>query len=243
MTEDVAIQRYVGTGLYTPREAARLARVTSEAICRWVFGDNGHEAVVRASLSEERIISFRNLVEAMSIHSARSQTRVSLQGIRKSVENAERVWHRQHVLARRHRMFRWGDMLLIEFDDGTMVGASRGVRNQRFMPEVVKDYLKPVRDHSAVEVVQSHQRKLTFGEDGLACAWEVLRGEDGMSVVLDRRLRFGQPVVQPFGITARTLVDAVAGEGSVEAAAAMYEVPAGAVHLAFEFSNLYARAA
>ncbi|MFN0011563.1 MAG: hypothetical protein ACKVS8_07955 [Phycisphaerales bacterium] len=211
-----------------------------------MFGSGRGRSVVKAELPNDRIVSFVNLVEAMAIHDARWQTRLGLEQIRLQVEQAETAWEKPHVLARKHRMYRFGKQLIIELEDSTLVGASRKVRNQRYFRPIVENYLRPLRDHSAQAhaIVQPWAENAAFGDDGLVRSLVLDRGPDDLQVVLDPHVHFGEPIIMPCGLRVRTLIDAVAGEGSVQAAASLYEVPAQAIDLAFRFASAkFSRAA
>ena len=73
----------IGLGIYTLQEAALYSGLTPNKLSRWVFGIEQSEPVIDSQLSDERLISFRDLVQAMAINRAREED-VPLQKIREA---------------------------------------------------------------------------------------------------------------------------------------------------------------
>ena len=60
----------LGIGIYTPEEAAFYARVKTQVLNRWLFGDGRGANVVkpeRCGKDEDRIVTFLDLVQAIAI--------------------------------------------------------------------------------------------------------------------------------------------------------------------------------
>lgn len=70
-------------------------------------------------------------------------------------------------------------------------------------------------------------------EDDVVARWRPLRGKS--SIVLDPTRAFGQPIAAAAGVPTVVLADAVEAEGSVERAAALYEVEVDVVKDALRF--------
>lgn len=216
------VQDKLGVGLYTPAEAARYVRARPEAIVRWVHGNAKGERVLRPELEspDERIITFVDMVQALSIRAVRTQaSRVPLQVIRDAVRMAEEEHGIDFPLARRHLLFYFDKAIFIKLDGrDDYIGVSRRVSGQHLLRPIVEPYLE----------------EINFRQDGLAAAWTPMTADD-LSIRLDPKLRFGQPIVAPLNILASTLADAVIAEGSIEAAADAHGVDRKAVLLAVKY--------
>ena len=216
------VEEKLGVGLYTAAEAARYVRARPEAITRWIHGNAKGERVVRSEFSdaEERVITFIDMVQALSIRAVRTQAaRVPLPAIREAVRMAEEEHGIEFPLARRHLLFYFDKSIFIKLGGSDeIVGLTRRDIGQHLLRPIVEPYLE----------------EIVFGEDGLAEMWTPM-SSDGLSIRLDPNLRFGQPIVAPLNILASTLADAVVAEGSIEAAADAHGVDRKAVLLAVKY--------
>lgn len=218
----MSLEDKLGVGLYTAAEAARYVRARPEAITRWVHGNAKGERVVRPEFAsaEERVITFVDMVQALSIRAVRTQaSRVPLPAIRDAVRMAEEEHGIEFPLARRHLLFYFDKSIFIKLDGrDEIVGLTRRDVGQHLLRPIVEPYLE----------------EISFGEDGLAETWTPMSA-DGLSIRLDPKLRFGQPIVAPLNILASTLADAVVSEGSIEAAADAHGVERRAVLIALKY--------
>ena len=215
------IENRIGVGLYTPAEAGLYVRAKARAISRWIHGEGSTERVVRPQIeSDERVITFRDLVQALSIRAVRTHAnRVSLQMIRDAVKRAEDDFGIEFPLARKHQLFLFSKGIYIKpCDSGDFIGLSKRNIGQTLLKPIVEPFLD----------------ELSYGIDGFAESWKPEeRGE--FSIVLDPHVRFGHPTVSPLNILASSLNDSANAEGSVEAAAEMHDVPIEAVQLAVKY--------
>jgi uncharacterized protein (DUF433 family) len=121
-------------------------------------------------------------------------------------------------------LYSLGDQLLLRIDDGDMIGVTKGNERDQF---------------HLVQIVEPFLEQLTFGEDGYASRWLVdsmlLGSEKRLELVLDPLRRFGQPVIEPYGILASTLMQSLEAEGTLEAAAAAHGLPQEAFKLAVRY--------
>ena len=84
------------------------------------------------------------------------------------------------------------------------------------------------------ELLDQYLKRLEFNSDGVAIRFTPLKRKH-RKVVLDPRIRFGQPRVEPCGYLVATLANAAEAEGSVEAAAWWYDVAKADVRIAVEY--------
>jgi len=212
----------LGVGLYTPAEAAMYVRARPEAISRWVHGSAKGERVVRPRFEadHERVITFVDMVQALSVRAVRTQARrVPLHAIRDAVRKVESQHGIEYPLARRHLLFYFDKSVFIKLEGSdSIVGLTSKDIGQHLLRPIVEPYLE----------------EISFGDDGLAETWKPMsRGE--LSIKLDPTVRFGQPTIAPHNILASTLADAVVAEGSIEAAADVHGVDRSAVVLAVKY--------
>ncbi len=122
-------------------------------------------------------------------------------------------------LARRHLLYYFDKSIFIKLHGSDeIVGLTRRDIGQHLLRPIVEPYME----------------EIVFGEDGLAEMWTPM-SSDGLSIKLDPKSRFGQPIVAPLNILASTLADAVVAEGSIEAAADAHGVDRKAVLLAVKY--------
>lgn len=188
---------------------------------RWLHGGNGSEQVLRSQLSvgDERIITFLDFVQALAVHDIRNQKKISLQKIREAIRLAEDKYHIEYPLARRHTTYLLGDDIYIQPEGcKDLVQVTGRQKHQMTMKKVVEIYLVD----------------LTFGEDGLAVAYDAFKWH-GIPIRMNPKHRFGEPMVTTCGYTAQSLWEAAKTEGSIEAAAEAYGVEPADVEAAFRY--------
>lgn len=211
----------LGIGLYTPAEAALYAGVTTSMMTRWVHGGAASEAAVRAQLpdDENRFITFLDLVQTLAVRSIRLQKQaVPLQKIRAAIEVAQDKYGISYPFARRHSTYIYGKEVLIDIPELGLLQMTGKHAKQFMMKKVIELYME----------------KVEYGADGLATKYTPAE-YDGVQIVMNPRIRFGEPLVASCGITARTLYDACVAEGSIEDAAKAYEVRCEEVRAAFQY--------
>lgn len=211
---------FLGVGLYTVPEAARLARVSPSRIRRWVFGRGGAPTLERQlpPVEGQDALGFYNLVEALFIRDLSTQG-VGWPTIRKAVERAREVIGDAHPFAV-SRLHTDGRDVFLEVAEETGDRQLLNLVNGNF---AMLDVLE-----------RSFKRTITFdGPGGRASEW---RPEPDLDVVLDPRRRFGRPIVSGTGVPTDVLASAlVAEKGNVERVARWWQVPAEAVRQAAEF--------
>jgi uncharacterized protein (DUF433 family) len=162
-------------------------------------------------------------VPRMAVRAIRRERKIPLNKIREAVAAAEDRFGVTFPFARQHRTFVFNEDIVLELEDGRLVGLSGKYKAQ--------DLIRPV--------VELYMSRLEFDADGLARIYRPMQ-EDAYSVVLDPDCRFGAPVVDPTGYTVDALVNAVRTEGSIEAAAQAYDVEIASIRLALQYDDYLA---
>ncbi len=214
----------LGIGLYTPAEAALYARVRTQTLNRWVFGDARNSGVVEAQIANanERTVSFLDFVQTMAIRAIRSQFDVPLQKIRKAVDIASETFDTKYPFAMRHKTFviREGSAAgeLVLEREGHHVQISGKNKKQHLFGEIAELYMDQVQ----------------FGPDGLAAGYTAW-GTGPDTIQMNPHIRFGEPIVADCGYSAHALWEAVRTEGGISAAADAYGVPENKIRLACSY--------
>jgi uncharacterized protein (DUF433 family) len=201
----------LGKGIYTPRQAARFANVSTAKMRRWIHGTRAGEAAVRAQLAgdEDLFVTFVDFVQALTVSEIRRELDMPLQKIRQFVDGAAKDYGVTFPFARQHKLYTFDGEIVLELPQSgkliEMTGRSRG--NQ---------LMRPIFEQYATDLKYDP-------ESHLASKYTVYACETGR-VVMDPDIRFGAPLVEGCGVTVDVLVNAVRSEGSLKAAADVHEV-------------------
>ena len=214
----------VGLGIYSVPEAAYYARLRTQTMRRWLFGNSQGDPVLdpEFGVSEEnQDVSFLDFVQSLAIRSITTSpksSRIPIQKIRQAVEDAKAMYGIQYPLAMRHKVYQLGNDLVIKTRENEIVGVSGTHRGNKVITEIAEIYM----------------RKIEFGDDGLVNRYKIWgHGDD--QIVMDPKIRFGEPVFLKYGIPAETLFQAVNSEGNVLNASECHEVPQSAIFTAIDF--------
>jgi len=216
--------KLVGIGLYTPSEAGRLIGVRAPKLTRWLHGHmvNGewYEPLWRPQidLGDDKVyLSFRDLLEARVVARFIAEG-LSPQKVRLAIGLA------QEVVGDRPLSTSWLKT------DGRGVFL-KVVRDTGGEPELMNLFSKQYVFNA---VVDQSLRDIEF--DGpLPNIWWPLGKRSG--VLIDPQRSFGQPIERATSIPVMSLSNAVAAEGSAEAAAKAWGVPILAVKRAVRFQQ------
>jgi hypothetical protein len=200
----------LGTGIYTPSEAAALLKSPAAEVRRWAFGyarRRGGETVEHPPLIRTELpviggaaaLTFLELVELMFIKGFR-RAGVSWANIRQAASLAARIFGSEHPFAMREF-----------FADPTGVYAT--LRESHGGESLVK--LAGQGQHVFSEIVRPYLGQLEFSPLDVPTRWWRM-GKEGR-VVVDPAVSFGEPMVAEAGIPARVLADALRAEREYDA--------------------------
>ncbi len=213
----------LGLGLYTPKQAAFLARVTTQTVTRWVHGTDRGQPAIRAQLDgdDQRRITFLDFVQIMAIRSIRRERKVPLAKIREFVLRAENEYGLTHPFAREHTTYLFEDDIVLSHNN-KLIQITGKYKHQ--------DLIKPV--------LELYMEDLTFQND-LAVSYKPLR--DGERFVLvDPHKRMGQPLVMPCGYSVHAILESLRAEGTPQAAAEVNDISIQDVRLAQRYEDILA---
>lgn len=234
----------MGVGFYSRGEAARLLKVTSSRLNRWIRGytyklrneadffvQRHKTPVVRAALPTIDgvvALSFVELIE-LRVIKAFTDRGLPLQRVRVAAERAIELFQTRHPFASKR-----------VFTDGELVFAELGQATKPDFPDVIElTKGKHLQIHSGV-LLEGYLDEVSFSQETLlADKWWPL--SKGFPVVLDPRIAFGAPVIE--GTATRT--DVIAGAAramSADAAANLYQLQKKQVEAAVQFEDLLAAA-
>jgi uncharacterized protein (DUF433 family)/DNA-binding transcriptional MerR regulator len=217
---------YIGKGIYSVPEVARLAGVSASKIRRWVRGSEVGDNNVRRppviesdypQLENKTALSFLDLVEIRFVDSFRRHG-VSWKSIRTASQKAADLLDTTHPFAKR-RFFTDGKEILTR------------VAEESMEPEL----LNLVRDQYELNDIVSPllTAELDFDDLDLARRWWP-RGKQA-GVVLDPARNLGKPIVDRCGVPTEVLSHQYKASGSLEAVAEWYEIDVDSVRRAVEF--------
>jgi uncharacterized protein (DUF433 family) len=221
-------QKLLGVGLYTPAEAALYARIRTQLMNRWVFGDKAGDPVLRAEeeVSEEKIVSFIDFVQAMAVRSIRLEHKVPLRKIRQALTKAEKDYGLPYLFARQHMTFLFNGEIFVKRGEDEMIEMSGKGAGRRAFKKIIELYMKD----------------LIFDDKGLASAYSAFEWR-GNKIVMNPHVRFGEPMVGSSGYSARALWDAYQAEGDAEAVVKAYGVKTEEVEAACRYFDVLRSAA
>jgi uncharacterized protein (DUF433 family) len=217
-----ATDKLLGVGLYTPQEAARLARIPTSTVRRWMYGNEVGDRVINPQLPEDegQYVTFHDFVQLLAVRAIRRDRKVPLQKIRDTVDIAENEYGIHFPFARRHTTFLFGNDIQLEVGEGKLIQASGKEKHQRAILQVAELYMED----------------LSFDADGLADAYTIFK-RGSRKVVMDPDRNFGAPLVSSCNYPASVLVHAYQTEGGIQAAAEVFGVDPEEVEVALLFED------
>jgi uncharacterized protein (DUF433 family) len=212
-------------GIYSLKEAALFAKVSTKTLKRWYLGDAQTPKVLDnyELIEDGKFLNYLDFIQALAIRELRVHYKIPLPKIREAIERANKDYGIKHPFAKRHQTYYDGTGIYIELQDsGEFVQLTSPHANQFTMKKIVELYLK----------------ELSFNDEGYA---QQYRPEPG--ILLDPSIRFGEPLLENFGITALTIYDAVLSEGSFDIVADLFEININEVTLAYKYIDSLKNAA
>ena len=220
------------TGIYGVREAARLIGVSDQKVRAWVDGwpRVGKSAVIENDLGwvdDRWALSFANLMELRFVAFFTSAG-VHLSEIRAIMNEARAEMKRPHPFAT-DRVFQTDGVRIVSgIASRNGISDIYDLRSRNF--EMVPVVLKSLKDG------------VIYDLQGDARAW-VPRRKLAPNVIIDARLAFGRPIIKSRGIPTEAIADAARAEGSIEAAAELFEIPRKWAQQAVDFEEHLRKAA
>lgn len=233
MTKQVRPHEFVGQGLYTAPEAARLLKTSPATVRRWLEGHaytrGGQTRVIDplwrprfGKVDDQLSLSFRDLIELRFVKAFVGQG-LSLQAVRACL-NLARDCVREEQPFSTGRFRTDGKTIFLEGIAGSDDPALIDLRKNQYAFRSVIEHTFKDLDIEADEVLR----------------WRPFHGKG--SIVIDPERSFGQPVAAASGVPTEVLVDAVRAEASVARVAALYEVDRSVVADAVKYHEELAAA-
>lgn len=199
----------LGQGVYTPREAARLAGTNAQQVLRWTRGSGPNEPLWAAHFqfldNNVTEISFLDLVEVRVV-SAMRKAGVSLQAIRFAIDYAQDRLMVERPLASKEFKTDGDEILMAAIEnDGEFVSLSKRRPGQKVFKEIVLQSLNDLE------------------YDGeYAARW---RPSNHQEVVLDPTRHFGDPIFDEYGVSTRIIAKEYKQFNDFNYLSAIYEIP------------------
>ncbi|MBK6999953.1 MAG: DUF433 domain-containing protein [Rhodoferax sp.] len=230
---------YSGTGFYSLAEAARLVRVPTKAITRWLYGysyttiDKDHEKQQHFSAPlwkteyatdafADKVIGFRDLLELRVVREFVGHG-LPLLVVRRCLETARQVY---------------GDYPMT---------------THKFCTDGKTVFMRVMRDGLEKELLDLRKRQLVFSDiikpslySGIEYEGDTARrwypeGKSRRNIVLDPLQQFGKPVVAEIGVPTEALFSNFKVEGADQAAlnivARIFDIPVRKVQAAVQFEE------
>lgn len=207
----------IGTGIYTPNEAAALLKAPTAEVRRWAYGyarvregeRRHYPALIRTelpTLEGQQALTFLELVEMMFIKGFR-KAGVPWNNIREAASVAARLFETAHPFAMRQFFA----------DPGGVYAQLREVDGGESLVRLVGS-----GQHVFSEIVRPYLGQLEFAPSEVPTKWWPL-GKEGR-VVIDPAVSFGQPTVVDAGIPTSVLAEALAAETEYDPRTALQRV-------------------
>ncbi|MEM9584127.1 MAG: hypothetical protein AAGA08_13535 [Pseudomonadota bacterium] len=210
----------LGEGVYSPREAARLIGSTPREVLRWTRGSGPNEPLWNAyyqAIDDASELSFADLIELRVVKAFR-HAGLSLQSIRFAIDFAQEKFNVERPLSSLGFKTDGEEILTDALEkDGEYVSLSKKRAGQKVFSEIVKQSLVDLEY-----------------EDNHVARW---RPNFASGVVIDPRRYFGDPLLDEFGISTRTLFSEFSEFENVSYLSKIYEIPESSIENAIHFEQ------
>ncbi|MCW8131719.1 MAG: hypothetical protein KIS92_15340 [Planctomycetota bacterium] len=171
---------------------------------------------------DKRIVTFLDFIQVLAIRTIRQYYDIPLGKIRDGVVFAQRKFGISHLFAHKVNCYVLGKEMYVEFPskERITIQISGKQKGQLAMPEVI----------------QLYSEKLSFSDGGLVTRFTPFTYKH-YEVIMDPKVRFGQPFSNASGHTVATLLNASKTEGSIDAAAKVFGVQKTDVQMAIEYER------
>jgi uncharacterized protein (DUF433 family) len=229
----------LGTGLYTPKEAAMLLHEQAATVRRWAFGYHRNRPergrshhpplLLQTDLPEvdgEQALTFVELIELLYIR-AFERAHVPWRAIKEAANVAARLYKSEHPFALRQ----------LYIDPKSVYGAVQELDGSESLVQLLGH-----GQHAIAPVLKPYLEQLEFDINDVASRWWPMGKLGG--VVIDPRISFGAPLVAEVGIRTKMLSDmyyaerdVYGEEKAVERVAWIYEIKPTHVQTALTFKH------
>jgi len=225
----------LSVGIYTPAEAAKLLGLPRARLQRWIKGYKYRlpkgadlpylrkEPVVPPTLRPIKgytALTFLDLIELLFVK-AFSGRGVSLQYIRRAAIEASQIFQTNHPFAFR-RLYTDGKYIFVQLQEingrESLLELVRG--GQYVFHKIIREYLDQVEFDTTTEI---------------AIRWWPLGRKH--PIVVDPKISFGAPIIDPVGVPTAAVAETYLAEGSIEAVASWYELSVKQVREAVHFEQ------
>ncbi len=215
---------------YSVQEAARWLGVPISTVRAWAVGrrqksgdkTEWYQPVIQIVDPDERLISFRNLVELHVLAGIRRQHGVSLQNVRRSVRFMSEKLSIQNPLSSREMLTDGRDLLLDHL--GELINASQS--GQMEMRRIVEAYLSRIHHDAEGRPARLYPFSSTQVE------------RDRKSIVIDPRIQFGRPCISKTRLATTVVAERFEAGETIEELARDYKVDPRDVEEAIRYERL-----
>jgi len=186
--------------MYHLPEVARYLHLPTSTLRDWVEGRDGRSpasAIITRPSDRDPRLSFNNLVEAHVLRALRHEHKISMQAVRRALEDAQARFGIKRLLIDKKLLAAPGEMFLREY--GRLLSLTK--LNQLAMEEILQRFLRRlVRDVEGLPI-----RLYPFVAPGFS--------DDRRVITIDPRLSYGRPSLVSKGVSTAILGERVnAGE-------------------------------
>jgi uncharacterized protein (DUF433 family) len=210
-----------GTGLYTLGEAAKYARMHQATLTRWFKGDGYCERVI--PLENAKVITFLDFVQALAIRNLRVLYKIPLQDIRDAVDRAVKDHGITHPFAYKHTTFLFEKKIWIQPEGKDLIQISGKGHGQTGLTPIIENFYKDISFDAETGFASSYK------------AYERTYASGSHKIVMNPKVRFGEPILDNSGYTPEALFEAAKIEGSVEEAARNYDVGVDQIRICIDY--------
>lgn len=226
MNQQFSHHEYIGVGLYSLPEAARLLKASPRNLRRWMAGyDYKKDGTVHhvpalwepdLPMAENSVeLSFRDLIELRFVKAFLDKG-IGLKAVRNCLEYAKECIHSDRPFSS-GRFRTDGRTIFLESLEAAGEPKLLDLKGKQFVFK---------------QVVEQSFKDLDL-EGDIVARWRPYKGK--RSIVVDPARSFGQPVATDSGVPTVALADAFHAEGSAAVVAALYEVDESVVRDAVRF--------
>jgi uncharacterized protein (DUF433 family) len=211
----------VGTGIYTPREAARLTGLSVRRVKGWLHGyDHGAGPLILRDVDDGPVLSFLDLIEILFVNSFLEHG-VKMSHIRKAARKATDLAGRDHPFAI-HRF---------ETDGRTVFAtlASKGAKRKKRVLGLVDGQF------NFEKVVSPFFKQIDYRDSGDASRWWPMGKRK--PILLDPEISFGAPVTETAHVPVFAINAALAAGQTATRVAEWFDIPLKDVRAAAAFEQ------